>query len=761
MMLPQSCRTAGETGPICLLAPATLLCSSHLKEPPSQRPSDCIQNCQVSLDMTATMCLAFTLALAVRTTAACVASATHLCMKVRIHSYETGYYQFEGYNGDSPDLEVRIGQTYVFDQTDSSNWYHAVGFAYYPDGAHGADWGGDERDEVEGAGELLYKIDGAATTCPDAGNTGLDCYEPEFFYPRADWMAKNYTAELTITQMSGKIVIKNADGSAVTQADGQPLVNAQELPLYSPVQGAGFDVICGTSGASDYAPGGSMACPENFLGGTLDTDFEKCMQAIDCKMNKEMRIMGFDSHQSHIVTFMQQMIPHHANAVNMAKIVLKFASPQVVAVEDLSDILWSMINAQNYQIHVMRNYLGSHTAYGQVVTSGGSSLSAESVGEHCNSTLDVAVDIQAPTSNAASATAAVPGCSSSANRLCMKVNLYAGETGYFEFAGYTGPSPDLEVRIGQTYVFDQTDGSNWYHAVGFAYYPDGAHGADWGGDERDEVEGAGELLYKIDGAATTCPDAGNTGLDCYEPEFFYPRADWMAKNYTAELTITQAMADRSQGGVIYYFCHIHSKMSGKIVIKNADGSAVTQADGQPLVNAQELPLYSPATLSGTDLACGTAGVGPFAGGGERQCAERFLCGNLDTTFERCMQAIDCKMKAEMLDETSVDHGNQVAVFMQQMIPHHLNAVNMAKILLKHVDAATIDAAIEEQGLTHMLNDIINVQNFQVHQFRNYLAGQGLLPGVATTAVPELYTSGHQRCRGLLSFVVGFLFLGSS
>ncbi|CAJ1342961.1 unnamed protein product [Effrenium voratum] len=268
MMLPQSCRTAGETGPICLLAPATLLCSSHLKEPPSQRPSDCIQNCQVSLDMTATMCLAFTLALAVRTTAACVASATNLCMKVRIHSYETGYYQFEGYNGDSPDLEVRIGQTYVFDQTDSSNWYHAVGFAYYP--------------------------------------------------------------------------------------------------------------------------------------------------------------------------------------------------------------VW-------------------------------------------------------------------------------------------------------------------------------------------------------------------------------------------------------------------------------------------------------VPLPEEVSAS----------------------------------------AIDCKMKAEMLDETSVDHGNQVAVFMQQMIPHHLNAVNMAKILLKHVDAATIDAAIEEQGLTHMLNDIINVQNFQVHQFRNYLAGQGLLPGVATTAVPELYTSGHQRCRGLLSFVVGFLFLGSS
>ena len=46
-------------------------------------------------------------------------------------------------------------------------------------GAHGSTWGGAELPEVEGAGELLYKIDGAATSCPDAGATGLDCYEPE------------------------------------------------------------------------------------------------------------------------------------------------------------------------------------------------------------------------------------------------------------------------------------------------------------------------------------------------------------------------------------------------------------------------------------------------------------------------------------------------------------------------------------------------------------------------------------------------------
>ena len=60
-------------------------------------------------------------------------------------------------------------------------------------------------------------------------------------------------------------------------------------------------------------------------------------------------------------------------------------------------------------------------------------------------------------------------------------------------------------------------------------------------------------------------------------QFFNPREAWMAHKYTAELTITQAVADRSHGGVIYYFCHIHSKMSGKIVINNVDGSRYTRA----------------------------------------------------------------------------------------------------------------------------------------------------------------------------------------
>lgn len=44
------------------------------------------------------------------------------------------------------------GQTYVFDQQDPSNWFHALGFAYEPDGAHE---GVDELEEGIGKSKLV------------------------------------------------------------------------------------------------------------------------------------------------------------------------------------------------------------------------------------------------------------------------------------------------------------------------------------------------------------------------------------------------------------------------------------------------------------------------------------------------------------------------------------------------------------------------------------------------------------------------------
>lgn len=311
----------------------------------------------------------------------------------------------------------------------------------------------------------------------------------------------------------------------------------------------------------------------------------------------------------------------------------------------------------------------------------------------------------------------------------------------------SGPSPDLTLKIGTTYKFDQSDATNWYHAVGFAYFPDGAHGDDWGRDERDEVEGLGELLYKIDGAATTCPDAGDTGLDCYEPEFFLPREAWKAKMYTAELTITEAVAAKSKGGVLYYFCHIHSKMSGKIVIENADGSAYSSSSTQ-------LSLYAPTTNAAFDTTCGTTGISPFQVGGVKQCNMNFFGGEKNTDFEKCLHAIDCQMHWDMYTETTPD-SDKIVTFMQQMIPHHQNAVNMAKLLLKLATQAEIDAV---DGLEDILHNIINTQNYQIHQFKNYLNGAAVDKLLEDPEIIPPSTSSATATPGATLLVIGQLLI---
>lgn len=60
-----------------------------------------------------------------------------------------------------------------------------------------------------------------------------------------------------------------------------------------------------------------------------------------------------------------------------------------------------------------------------------------------------------------------------------------------------------------------------------------------------------------------------------------------------------------------------------------------------------------------------------------------LCDTIDTQFENCMSALNCKMKTEMA--VNAAGADPITTFYQQMIPHHANAINMARVLLKTVD----------------------------------------------------------------------------
>ena len=326
---------------------------------------------------------------------------------------------------------------------------------------------------------------------------------------------------------------------------------------------------------------------------------------------------------------------------------------------------------------------------------------------------------------------AVP-CIPSATRFCASVDPFAGENGYYTFAGFDGPLPELEVRVGSSYLFDQTDETNWFHPLGFAYYPDGENGVTWGAAGQEEVEGVDKVKYLIDGElATSCPahvmqaGSGDTGLGCYEPAFMEIAPQWRDRSFSVNLTITPELAANTHGGAIYYFCHLHSQMSGRIRVLNADGTPYNRTDGLD----EGLAYLPPPTVSDAlDLACGTFGTSPYHPGGPLACGAPAFGGTLDTTFEQCLQAIDCQMTVEMWSRSSADPvgvSDKVRLFMEQMIPHHQNAISMARLLLKHVPTPTLAATHYDDGeggtLPDLLWSIVNEQAFQVHAMRHYLA----------------------------------------
>jgi len=130
-----------------------------------------------------------------------------------------------------------------------------------------------------------------------------------------------------------------------------------------------------------------------------------------------------------------------------------------------------------------------------------------------------------------------------------KVDYFSGPLGYYSFDECPdyGFNPTLKMEMGETYTFDQSHETNYYHPLGFAYYTDGAH------TEQDELEPA----IQPPGSSSSCADTmvcpapqyfindtyvgiynnavdgegvigdGNFGLDAYEPKFFYPLTTWI------------------------------------------------------------------------------------------------------------------------------------------------------------------------------------------------------------------------------------------
>jgi len=340
----------------------------------------------------------------------------------------------------------------------------------------------------------------------------------------------------------------------------------------------------------------------------------------------------------------------------------------------------------------------------------------------------------------------------------VNVDLYAGELGYYKFEECPdeGVNPTIGMITDETYTFIQKDKSNYYHPLGFAYFADGAH------DGKDELEPS----IRPPGSSSSCADTNvcpapqyfvngdyvgiydngvsgptvigdeNFGLDAYEPQFFYPIAQWTEKDYTVKLKFNIDDGDSD----FFYFCHIHQGMTGRVKLLDSDGDEILSE------NLPEIG-YAYDTPSEFDLECGTYGIGDSQLP-NIECPQTFLCtGESDGTdsdsdleaFEGCINAMDCAMFKGMTS-TITDTMAGTDLFNYQMIPHHRNAVNMAKALLKTgvvVCESTLDTETDACIFEGLLREIINVQNFQIATMQGLLSEASQAEVSDCEVIPEI------------------------
>jgi uncharacterized protein (DUF305 family) len=306
--------------------------------------------------------------------------------------------------------------------------------------------------------------------------------------------------------------------------------------------------------------------------------------------------------------------------------------------------------------------------------------------------------------------------------IVMKYDPFAAETGLYTIEGCDGASPTLHLNKGYTYNFDQSEGTNWYHPVGFSYEPGGAHNDCFDGSgecpELGGEEAGSTLQYYMNGTAQTDDESG-FGLDAIEPLFFHPYGDWQGYGpFSVHVTVPDVQW-------FYYFCHIHAKMSALIMVvdHSADAPAPAYHDLYFVQENAALP-----TRGHYDMECGTTGLDQAMSTMSSTCdGKHFLCGDMHTggeTFNECMEGIDCKMHHEMAVHTDAD---PIKTFMRQMIPHHQNAVAMSKILLKQAMEGNAPGVYEQndegaQEVHELLMNIINTQNSQIQFMQGYLEG---------------------------------------
>ena len=379
-----------------------------------------------------------------------------------------------------------------------------MGFAYFADGAirgmdelePGIALGTDTACKANNTCQApqYYKdgvylggtYDNLGATPVGGDDFGLDVYEPLFARGRDDWIEEGkFSVKLKLTDtsytkdlfyfchihggMSGRIKVHDAAGEAVNKGGDTPaLPYALEAP-------DAFDRACGSYGVSEYNTSNTMCsnhqyvCYEDGAAPAAEVGrFGACLEAVDCKMHVEMQTVN--DAESPATTFMRQMIPHHENAVNMAKLLLKQGSDYGLecgdAEEDIdcdmTTALWEMINGQNAQITLMRNWLVEKA---KPRHSKCPSADATTTLSATNVDNIVAAAPAAPAVQSTPCTATCTGTKGTAGYTCSFTVVYdpfASSTGYLTFEECGGvPSPTIRMDTGVVYEFKQSSETNW------------------------------------------------------------------------------------------------------------------------------------------------------------------------------------------------------------------------------------------------------------------------------------------------------------
>ena len=261
------------------------------------------------------------------------------------------------------------------------------------------------------------------------------------------------------------------------------------------------------------------------------------------------------------------------------------------------------------------------------------------------------------------------------------------------------------MELGQTYTFVQVDRSNYYHPLGITQT-----------------------------ANTFFQGRDTVGRETYKRRFFEPSPIWTTYDDFSMAVRFDILPSAS--GVVQYYCLIHKGMEGLIQLTPNGEDTDVSNPGDELEKSVENPqaLSSSTTYASTfrntrslfDQECGTYGLGEFQLP-NAVCPDRFICGKDGVTedlqhFSACLEAANCHMMSGMT--TGVQATEDSALFVHQMIPHHQNAVNTAKTLLKMGSLLCPDLQDQENPdcvLEGILREIVAGQNHQIQLMRKFLA----------------------------------------